>query len=105
RNARDVDGNNSATALPEAAALLGFELRLACPEGFEPNMTRYEAAKKAGCVMVTEVPEEAVEDAHAINTDVWASMGQEGEAEARRNAFKGYSVDADLLQLADPRAI
>src|SRR5216110_2998633 len=56
------DGNNMANAWLEAAAVLGFELRLACPEGFEPNMTRYEAAKKAGCVMVTEVPEEAVED-------------------------------------------
>src|SRR6266704_1043188 len=89
----------------EAATVLGFELRLACPEGFEPNLARYEAAKQHGCVMVTEVPEEAVEGAHAINTDVWASMGQEGEAEARRNAFKGYTVDADLMKLADPGAI
>ena len=55
--------------------------------------------------MVTEVPEEAVEGAHVVNTDVWASMGQEGEAEARRNAFKGYTVDADLMKLADPKAI
>src|SRR5436189_842718 len=99
------DGNNMANSWLEAAEVLGFELRLACPEGFEPNMAKYEAAKKNGCVMVTEVPEEAVEGAHAINTDVWASMGQEGEAEARRNAFKGYTVDADLMKLADPSAI
>ena len=99
------DGNNMANAWLEAAAVLGFELRLACPESFEPNIAKYEAAKKHGCVMVTEVPEEAVEGAHVINTDVWASMGQESEAEVRRNAFKGYTVDADLMKLADPKAI
>ena len=55
--------------------------------------------------MVTEVPEEAVEGAHVVNTDVWASMGQEGEAEARRDAFRGYAVDAELMRLADPGAI
>src|SRR5229473_1931114 len=99
------DGNNMANAWLEAAAVLGFELRLACPEMFEPNMAKYEAAKKNGCVMVTEVPEEAVAGAHVVNTDVWASMGQEAEAEARRNAFKGYTVDAALMQLAQPDAI
>ena len=99
------DGNNMANAWLEAAAVLGFELRLACPEGFEPNRARFEAAKKNADVTVTEVPEEAVEGAHVVNTDVWASMGQEGEAEARRNAFKGYTVDADLMKLAAPKAI
>src|SRR6266511_3993027 len=99
------DGNNMANAWLEAASVLGFELRLACPEGFEPNHAKFEAAKKSGCVMVTEVPEEAVEGAHVVNTDVWASMGQEAEAEARRNAFKGYTVDAELMKLADPTAI
>jgi len=48
---------------------------------------------------------EAAEGAHVVNTDVWASMGQEAEAEARRNAFKGYTVDAELMKLADPKAI
>src|SRR5262245_2726772 len=99
------DGNNMANAWLEAAEVLGFELRLACPEGFEPSIAKYEAAKKGGCVMVTEVPEEAVEGAHVVNTDVWASMSQESEAEARRNAFKGFTVDADLMKLADPKAI
>jgi ornithine carbamoyltransferase len=99
------DGNNMANAWLEAAAVLGFELRLACPEGFEPNRAKFEAAQKHAEVMVTEVPEEAVEGAHVVNTDVWASMGQEGEAEARRNAFKGYTVDADLMKLAAPKAI
>jgi ornithine carbamoyltransferase len=99
------DGNNMANAWLEAATVLGFELRLACPEGFEPNRARFEAAQKQAKVTVTEVPEEAVEGAHAVNTDVWASMGQEGEADARRNAFKGYTVDSDLMKLAAPKAI
>src|SRR6266849_6467704 len=85
------DGNNMANAWLEAADVLGLELRLACPEGFEPNRAKFEAAKQGGCVLVTEVPEEAVEGAHVGKTDVWASMGQESEAEARRNAFKGYT--------------
>jgi len=99
------DGNNMANSWLEAAAVLGFELRLACPEGFEPNRAKFERACKNAKVEVTEVPEEAVEGAHVVNTDVWASMGQEAEAEARRNAFKGYTVDAELMRLADPKAI
>ncbi len=99
------DGNNMANSWLEAAEVLGFELRLACPEGFEPNRRKFERAKARACVMVTEVPEEAVEGAHVVNTDVWASMGQEAEMEVRRNAFKGYTVDAELMKLADPNAI
>ena len=101
---QDADGFAAAGRL-EAAAVLGFDLRLACPEGFEPDRGRFERAQKVASVLVTEVPEEAVEGAHVVNTDVWASMGQEGEADARRNAFKGYTVDADLMKLADPKAI
>src|SRR5258705_3462281 len=89
------DGNNMANAWLEAATVLGFDLRLACPEGFEPNHAKFGAAKKSGCVMVTEVPEEAVEGAQVVNTDVGAAVGQEGEAEAGRNAFKGYTCDSD----------
>ena len=99
------DGNNMANSWLEAAEVLGFELRLACPEGYEPNRGKFERASARAKVLVTEVPEEAVEGAHVVNTDVWASMGQETEAEARRNAFKGYTVDADLMKLADPTAI
>jgi ornithine carbamoyltransferase len=99
------DGNNMANSWLEAAEILGFELRLACPEGYEPNREKFERASQRATVVVTEVPEEAVEGAHVVNTDVWASMGQETEAEARRNAFRGYTVDADLMKLADPKAI
>jgi len=90
----------------EAAEVLGFELRLACPEGYEPNRWIFDRAKAAGaCISITEVPEEAIEGVQVVNTDVWASMGQEEEAEARRNAFRGYTVDRELMQLADPKAI
>ncbi|MGE5145070.1 MAG: ornithine carbamoyltransferase [Acidobacteriota bacterium] len=99
------DGNNMANSWLEAAEVLGFELRLACPEGYEPNREKFERAAARAQVVVTEVPEEEVEGAHVVNTDVWASMGQETEAEARRNAFKGYTVDADLMKLAEPQAI
>ncbi|HWQ27406.1 MAG TPA: ornithine carbamoyltransferase [Dehalococcoidia bacterium] len=100
------DGNNMANSWLEAAAVLGFELWLACPEGFEPDREKFAAARRAGaCVQMTEVPDEAVQGAHVVNTDVWASMGQEGEAEARRQAFRGYTVDAELMKLARPDAI
>jgi ornithine carbamoyltransferase len=100
------DGNNMANSWIEAAQVLGFELRLACPEGFEPNRAIFDRAKAAGaCLSITDVPEEAVEGAHVVNTDVWASMGQEAQAEARRNAFRGYTVDRELMALAGAKAI
>jgi ornithine carbamoyltransferase len=99
------DGNNMANSWLDAAALLGFEVRLACPEGYEPDRAVFERASKATKVLITEEPEEAVEGADVINTDVWASMGQEGEAEERKLAFKGYCVDHDLMKLAQPGAI
>jgi ornithine carbamoyltransferase len=99
------DGNNMANSWLEAATVLGFELRLACPEGYEPDRARFEQACRQTRVSITEVPEEAVDGAHVVNTDVWASMGQETEADSRRNAFKGYTVDADLMRLADPGAV
>ena len=99
------DGNNMANSWLEAAQVLGFELRLACPEGFEPDRARFEQAQSGARVLITEELEEAVEGAHVVNTDVWASMGQEEEAEARRRAFKGYTVDAALMKGADAKAI
>lgn len=99
------DGNNMANSWLNAAAVLGFELRLACPEGYEPNHEIFEFAKARAPVTITEDIEEAVEGAHVVNTDVWASMGQEGEAQQRALAFRGYQVSAELMRLADPRAI
>ena len=99
------DGNNMANSWIECAGLLGFELRLACPEGYEPNHEIFEQNKKKTTLLITEDPEEAVAGAHVVNTDVWASMGQESEAEVRNAAFKGYLVDAKLMKGADPKAI
>ncbi len=99
------DGNNMANSWIECAGLLGFELRLACPEGYEPNHDIFEKNGRLTKLTITELPEEAVQGAHVINTDVFASMGQEGEADIRLQAFQGYCVDAKLMKMADPRAI
>ncbi|HXG44831.1 MAG TPA: ornithine carbamoyltransferase [Gemmatimonadales bacterium] len=99
------DGNNMANSWLNAAGTFGFELRLACPEGYEPDRTIFERAQRKTRVTITELPEEAVAGAHVVTTDVWASMGQEGEAEKRRAAFQGYVVDEKLMALADPGAI
>jgi ornithine carbamoyltransferase len=99
------DGNNVANSWLHAASVLGFELRLACPEGFEPAREIFERAQKVAAVSIHEDPEDAVRGAHVVNTDVWASMGQEGEAETRMLAFKGYTVDSALMKHAAPDAI
>jgi len=99
------DGNNVANSWINAAGVLGFELRLACPEGYEPAREIFEWAKARTKVTIHEDPDEAARGSHVVNTDVWASMGQEGEAEARQLAFKGYCVDDDLMAIAAPDAI
>ena len=70
------DGNNMANSWLNAAALLGFELRLACPEGYEPDRHIFERSKGHTRLLITEDPDEAAEGAHVVTTDVWASMGQ-----------------------------
>ena len=81
-------------------------LYLACPKGYEPDAGLLAEAKKVGrCINLGHDPEWAVKDVHVINTDVWASMGQEDEAAARREVFRPYQVNADLLKLALPEAI
>jgi ornithine carbamoyltransferase len=99
------DGNNMANTWLHAAGVLGFGLRIATPEGYEPNREIFDWAKSRTDVSVTEDPDEAVRDAHVVSTDVWASMGQEGEAGTRGLAFKGYVVDRDLMKLAAKGAI
>ena len=99
------DGNNMANSWLDAAGLLGFELRLACPEGYEPDHDIYERAKQLTKTLITEEPEEAAEGADVVTTDVWASMGQEGQAEERKVAFRGYVVDGGLMKRARPSAI
>ena len=97
------DGNNMANSWLEACALLGFELRLACPQGYDPDRSLLDRC--GARARVVRSPHEAVEGAHVVNTDVWASMGQEGEAEERRQRFTGFLVDEALLARARPDAI
>ncbi|HFC98025.1 MAG TPA: ornithine carbamoyltransferase [Thermosulfurimonas dismutans] len=100
------DGNNMANSWVEAAALFGFELRLACPEGYDPDPQVLEEARERGArINLFRDPREAVSGAEVVNTDVWASMGQEAEAEERRRIFQPFQVNAELLKHAAPGAI
>ncbi len=104
------DGNNVAHSLMFAGARLGVNVTVACPPGFEPNLTAFrqavEDAKATGAkIEVVHDPKEGVKDADAIYTDVWASMGQEGEADARKKIFRPYQVNAQLMSYAKPDAI
>lgn len=101
------DGNNMAHSWILAAAQLGFELRLACPDGYRPAIDVLETARALGRgkVTLTSDLDEAVRDADVVTTDVWASMGHEGEAEARRLAFRGYCVTQRHMALAARDAI
>lgn len=99
------DGNNMANSWLNAAALLGFQLRLACPEGYDPDPDILARASGAGRVLVTRDPREAVEGAHVVTTDVWASMGQEEEAAHREEAFRSFQVDDLLMGRARPEGI
>ena len=99
------DGNNMANSWLNAAGVLGFELRLACPEGYAPNPAILERNRKLTTVTLTADPRTAARGAHVVNTDVWASMGQEQEQEQRARAFQGYIVDEALMDSADPGAI
>lgn len=99
------DGNNMANSFIEAAMLFGFSLTLACPQGYDPDMGLLVEAQQCGAqVTLVRDPAEAVRGAHYVNTDVWASMGQEDEQRARERAFAGYCVDAKLMTLAAPDA-
>ncbi len=99
------DGNNMAHSWINAAGVLGFELRLACPEGYDPDPLLLKHNQSRASITVVRDPKEAVRGAHAVNTDVWASMGQEEEQASREKAFEGFCVDDALMQLADPSAI
>jgi ornithine carbamoyltransferase len=101
------DGNNMANTWIEAAGLLGLDLVLACPAGYQPNPDVLETARRKGHgrIQVVVNPREAVAGRHVVSTDVFASMGKEEEAEARKRAFVGYGVDRALMAAADNSAI
>ena len=92
------DGNNMALSWIHAASALGLRLTLACPVGYRP-------ASGGATIEVVDDPRAAATGADVIMTDVWASMGQEAEADARAAAFAGYLVDDELMACATPRAI
>jgi len=95
------DGNNMAQSWIEAAVQFGFALTLACPAGYTPDMDIVAKAKAAGAsVTLTEDPAVAAKDADYLNTDVWASMGQEAEQLRREAAFEGFQLDDRLMALA-----
>ena len=104
------DGNNVAHSLMFGAAKVGMDVAVATPAGFEPKdhyvaLARKDAEAAGTKVLVTHDAREAVSGASAVYTDVWASMGQEAEAEARRQAFAGWTIDNALMSNAKPEAV
>lgn len=104
------DGNNVATSLMIAAAMTGFDFRIATPSGFEvPQQAIHRALLHAGAsggsVFHTSDPFEAASGAEAIYTDVWVSMGDEASLQSRREAFEPYRVSGALMSVASPSAI
>ncbi len=100
------DGNNMAHSWIEAAQRLKFSLRLACPAKYEPDPVLIATARAEGAdITLVRDPREAVEGCHVVNTDVWASMGQEDESNERIEVFSGYMVDDALMAHAAKDAI
>jgi ornithine carbamoyltransferase len=99
------DGNNMANSWINAAYRLGFELSIACPEGYEPADHLLERARGHAKITLTRDPREAIAGAHVVNTDVWASMGQEDEQRKREKDFAGFTVDASMMSRAAKEAI
>lgn len=100
------DGNNMAHTWMEAAEKFSFSFSVACPRGYEPSAEITRLAKEKGArLLVTNDVAAAVQGADVIYTDVWTSMGQEEEAEVRRNAFRGYQVHSGVVALAKPDAL
>ena len=99
------DGNNMANSWLNAAYVLGFELTLACPQGYDPDAMIFERAASRGKVRIVRDPAEAAAEADVVNTDVWASMGQEEEQATREKAFEGFRVDGSIMKRAREGAI
>ena len=102
------DGNNMAHSLMIGCALVGMNVRIASPKNFAPDpavVAQARALANNSEVIVTDDPKQAVQGAHVLYTDVWASMGQEAEAEDRVPIFQPYQLNAELMALADQQAI
>jgi len=101
------DGNNMAHSLMIGASIMGMDMTVAAPKGYQPEeevvaKAKQLAVKHGATIQVVEDPKQAVLDADFIYTDVWASMGQESEQQIREQAFNGYQVNTELLSLAKP---
>jgi ornithine carbamoyltransferase len=104
------DGNNVAHSLLLGGALMGMNVHIASPKGYYPDSQIVETAQTlatshGGSILITEDPMSAIAGAHALYTDVWASMGQEDLAESRMPIFQPYQLNTDVLKEADPEAI
>ena len=103
------DGNNVANSLILCGALLGLEVRIACPKGYEPNSLvikkAYEIYKNKSLLKITNDPNSAVLGANVLYTDVWSSMGEETQQEDKEKDFKGFTINSDLLNKANESAI
>lgn len=99
------DGNNVSNSLLVGCMKMGMEVRIACPEGYEPAEAVLALGKETGLLTVTRCPKEAATDADVVYTDVWYGMGMEDEIEVRREKFKGYQVNRELLKVTKPDAL
>ena len=99
------DGNNMTNSLIVGGIKMGMEVAVACPKGYEPDAELMAWASKNGKFTCTEDVLEAAKGADVLYTDVWASMGQEGEAEARKKIFQGYQINAKVMSVANDGAM
>ncbi len=99
------DGNNMANSLIVGGIKVGMKVSIACPDAYRPDAEIVDWAQKNGAFEMTSSVADAVKGADVLYTDVWASMGQEGEAALRRQAFAGYQINAETLAAAAPNAM
>ena len=99
------DGNNMANSLIVGGIKMGMEVSVACPKGYEPDAELMKWAAENGIFTCTESVLEAAKDADVLYTDVWASMGQEAEAEERKKIFAGYQINSDAMAVAHADAM
>lgn len=99
------DGNNMANSLIVGGLKVGMAVSVACPEGYRPPQEILDFAKGYDCFEITDSPAQAAKDADVLITDVWASMGQEDEAEKRKKAFAGYQINDDIMAVAHEDAM
>jgi ornithine carbamoyltransferase len=99
------DGNNMTNSLIVGGIKMGMEVSVACPKGYEPDAELMKWASENGKFTCTENVLEAAKNADVLYTDVWASMGQEAEAEERKKIFAGYQINSSVMAVADPAAM